>query len=178
MKRLFALTLLMGAPSVAASQTITPPDPATVELPDLTSRDPGVSGNGWKYFYFHKQSVSYEQAYADFADCYRFLAGLEPYVRLPLFAPWKEPSAAAAGAERPPQNGGLAGALILSVVTGTLDRRARQSTLRRCMEPRGYVRYAIPENAWEQLVDRYSQRSIALQAKAASGPKPNQEPVK
>jgi hypothetical protein len=45
------------------------------------------------------------------------------------------------------------------------------------MEPRGYLRYPLREEVWRQLIDNYSARSIALQAKAASGPAPGLAPV-
>lgn len=174
--RIKVALVLLGWASAASAQTVAPPDPATITLPDLTpSRDPQVVENGWKHFYFHKQSVSYEQAYADFADCYRFL--LVPYVnaRLPTFAPWPEKPGFTT--VQPVNNYGLVGGIIGGMVVGPVIRRAMQARMRRCLEPRGYVRYPIPEEAWEQLTDKFSQGSIALQAKAASGPRPDLEPV-
>ena len=72
---------------------------------------------------------------------------------------------------------GLIGAGIGALVAGPIERRARQARLRRCMEPRGYVRYPLAERIWEQLVDDYSPGSIAAQALAAAGPTPDLEPV-
>jgi hypothetical protein len=174
MRIVIALALLLSGASAASAQTSTRPDPATLSLPSLeTEGDREVLKNGWKHFFFHKAGVSYEEAYADFADCYRFLpAGV--YSTLPMFAPWTE-SMDGRPVELVP--GTLGAQLILSLLTDAIERRAAQSRMRRCMEPRGYLRYAIPEFSWEQLIDHYSERSIALQAKAASGPKPNREPV-
>ncbi len=170
-----ALAAYLGA-ATASAQDAAPPDPATITLPDLSpTRDPNVIENGWKHFYFHKQGVSYEQAYADLADCYRFL--LVPYVnaRLPTFAPWPEKPGFTT--MQPVNNYGLVGGIIGGMVVGPVIRRAMQARMRRCLEPRGYVRYPIPEETWEQLTDKFSLGSIALQAKAASGPRPDQEPV-
>jgi hypothetical protein len=174
MKAVLAIFVVCASP--ASAQADGPPDPSTVTLPDLApSRDPRVIENGWKYFYFHKSGVSYEQAYADFADCYRFLPVPGSVASLPMFAPWTETSGVRT--VRPVNNYGLVGSVIGGMVAGPLQRRARQSRMRRCMEPRGYLRYPIPEGVWEQLVDNYSLRSIAMQARAASGPKPDQKPV-
>lgn len=165
------LAILLGA-SAASAQPSGPPDPATLVLPDMTpTRDRRVIEDGWRHFYFHKAGVSYEEAWSDFADCYRFLpvAGADP--TLPMFVPWRERS----GAGSLPQtaSGGLVGGIILAIVSGPLERRDRQSRMRRCMEPRGYVRYPLAAEPWRQLIDDYSRRSIALQARVASGPAPD-----
>ena len=169
-----AAALAMASPGMA--QDASPPDPATVSLPDMTpNRSPEVIEEGWKHFYFHKAGVSYEQAYADFADCYRFLPVANQYAVLPMFAPWSETPG---GRTVVPVNPyGLIGVGIGALVAGPIERRARQSRLRRCMEPRGYVRYPLAERIWEQLVDDYSPGSIAAQALAAAGPTPDLEPV-
>lgn len=170
------LAALLGGVA-AAAQVGAPPDPATIALPDMTpTSDPGVIRDGWKHFYFHKAGVGYAEAYADFAECYRFLPvdGMSPL--LPTFAPWTEPLVL-----RPippgPNPYGLVGMGIAALVAGPLERRAYQARLRRCLEPRGYVRYALSEEVWERLVDNYSAQSIALQALAASGPAPGLPPV-
>jgi hypothetical protein len=169
------LTALAAVQLAAASPgagDLRPPDPATLVMPDMTpTRDQGAIRDGWRHFYFHKARVSYEEAFADFRDCYRFLptAGADP--SLPMFVPWSERPGAA---QRPRSNyGGPVGGVILGLVSGTLDRRDRQSRMRRCLEPRGYVRYPLTEEVWRQLIDGYSERSIALQALAASRPAPD-----
>lgn len=172
--------LLAAAPAAlpaALAQPPGPPDPATITLPDMTpTRDRRVIEQGWKYFYFHKAGASYAQAYADFAECYRFLpmaTGMLP--SLPMFVPWSETPGVRHIERYNPY--GLVGAAILAIASGPIERRGHQARLRRCMEPRGYVRYPLAERVWEQLTDDYSQRSIALQALAAVGPTPPLEPV-
>ena len=165
------LAALLGGASAAAAQPV-PPDPATLTLPDMTpTRDPEVIEDGWKHFYFHKAGVSYEKAYADFAECYRFLPVEGASPDLPMFAPWSE----SPGVEtvQPSNNFGLVGVLIADLFAGQFERRHRQGRMRRCMEPRGYVRYPLAEDSWSKLIDHYSLRSIALQALAASGPAPD-----
>lgn len=176
MTLLMAASALVAAASAAPAQPAAPPDPATIVLPDLTpSRDPEVIANGGKHYYFHKAGVSYAEAYEDFSECYRYLPtpGTDP--SLPMFAPWSE----APGVERypPANNFGLVGMGIAALFLGPIERRARQAPVRRCMETRGYVRYPVAEKIWRQLIDDYSQRSIAIQAKAASLPAPDAQPV-
>ena len=145
-------------------------------MPDMTpTRHPGTIYNGWMHFYFHKAGVSYAEAYADFAECYRFLPGEKFYALTPAFAPWGERAGGVPLQMR--NNSGLIGGLIVGAVQGPLQRRDRQSRMRRCMEPRGYLRYPLEEGVWHALIDNYSERSIAMQAIAASGPSPGLEPV-
>ena len=91
MRIIAAVAALLAGASAASAQPL-PPDPATITLPDMTpTRDRRVIEEGWKYFYFHKAGASYAEAYADFAECYRFLpmaTGMLP--SLPMFVPWRE----------------------------------------------------------------------------------------
>ncbi|HYD38750.1 MAG TPA: hypothetical protein VEA60_14120, partial [Allosphingosinicella sp.] len=153
-----------------------PPDPVTVVLPELTPpAEAAEAGDVAKYYYFHKAGVSYDEAYEDFSGCYRYLpvAGVDP--TLPMFAPWSETP----GVEiiPPSYNYGLVGLGIAALFLGPIERRMRQAPIRRCLETLGYVRYPLAEKAWRQLVDDYSERSIAMQAKAASLPAPRSAPV-
>lgn len=152
-------------------------DPATVAIPDLSGgRDPDTVRNGWKYFYFWRADTSFEEAFADISECYLFLPVRYAHPGTPMFAPWEErPSAEIVRPSYQPY--GLVGAAIGAIVAGPLERRARQSRLRRCMEPRGYQRYPLQERRWEQLTDNFSPASIAMQAKAASGPAPDGLPL-
>jgi hypothetical protein len=172
-----AFAILSASSAPASAQGEGPPDPATVELPDLTpSRDPEVIANGGKHFYFHMAGVSYAEAYEDFSECYRYLpvaGGVD--VLLPMFAPWgRTPGVEAI---QPANNYGLVGMGIAALFLGPIERKSRQSRLRRCLETRGYVRYPLSEKVWNELIDGYSERSIAVQAKAASMPAPDARPV-
>lgn len=173
--------LLAAAAPAAQAQTGLPPDPRTVTLPDLTTpSDPEVIKDGWKHFYFHKAGVAYEEAYADFSECYAYMLVPADYPSLPMFAPWVDrPGARDPALPKLQYTGqyGLVGAAIGALFFGSFERRLRQAPLRRCLETRGYVRYPLPEKAWEALIDDYSDRSIAMQAKAATLPAPDARPV-
>lgn len=160
---------LIAGPALAQ----TAPDPATVTVPAITGdTDAAVISEGWKFFYFHRANTAYAEAYADIAECYRFMP--VPYANglLPMFVPWE--SDTGARIIKPPVIGpyGIVGDIIGGMVAGPLERRARQSRLRRCLEPRGYSRYPAPKDTWEKIIDNYSASSIAVQAKLASGPLP------
>jgi hypothetical protein len=171
-----ALAALLGGAMPASAQTGAPPDPSTVAVPDLTPpSDPEGLEDGSKHYYFHKTGVSYAEAYEDFSECYRYLPVAGALPNLPMFAPWSEEP----GVERiqPVNNYGLVGMGIAALFLGPIERKLRQAPVRRCLETRGYVRYPLPEKAWRQLIDDYSERSIAMQAKAASLPAPDSAPV-
>lgn len=52
--------ILAGLCATTAAAAQPPPDPATLQLPDMTpTRDRGVIADGWRHFYFHKAGVSY-----------------------------------------------------------------------------------------------------------------------
>lgn len=172
------LAALLGGAPAASAQAGPPPDPTTVTLPDMIpTGDPQVIRNGWRFFYFHKPGVGYAEAYADFADCYRFLPVASAAGYLPMFRPWVRPIEPGVPPPPTPNNYGPIGALIGGMVAGPIERRQRQSRMRLCLEPRGYVRYPLREEVWRQLIDDYSPRSIAMQARAASGPAPGLDPV-
>jgi hypothetical protein len=114
--------------------------------------------------------VTYEIAYSDISECYRFLqpAGWAN-VSLRRFVPWQS----SVGTQTINQGFspyGLVGELIGAAVEGTLLRRDRQSKMRRCMETRGYTRYGVAEEIWENVTKLPAEQSIAIQAKIASGP--------
>lgn len=167
---------LLSVPALAQSVSA-PPDPASVTIPDLAGgRDPAVVANGWKYFYFWRADTSYAEAYADLAECYQFMPVQNAALWLPRFVPWEEAGSVARYAPAG-QPYGLVGSVIGEIIAGPITRRAHQSRLRRCMEPRGYQRYPLQERRWEELTDNFSPASIATQAKAASGPVPDGAPL-
>ncbi|MGE3746264.1 MAG: hypothetical protein AB7G25_11250 [Sphingomonadaceae bacterium] len=141
-------------------------------MPDLTTAtDPKVMADGWKYFYFYKSGISAIQAQTDLTECYAFL-GTAKNARLPTFAAWPNPPMA--GDASSAGGFGIVGAVIFDAVNDTLLRRNRQSKMRRCMEPRGYRKYAISKEGWESLISGDPDIAIARQARLASGPRPDE----
>jgi len=166
-----AAALALAWPSICFAQNVaSPPDPQTVVVPDLSrSSDPEVVANGWKYFFFQKNGVSYAEAYDDLNDCYRFLQPNSwASVKLNRFVPWNDKPGRKV--DYIPNPYGLVGDLLGAMVEGTMARRDLQAKMRRCMEPRGYTRYGVAEEVWETVTKRPTEQSIAIQAKIASSP--------
>jgi len=159
------------------------PSVDSIAIPDLSSAsDPKVRKQGWKYFFFHKKGVSFEEAAADFAECYRFLPTFAGGGELPKFIPWGKPVISGEGKPPSPFDSftptyGLVGVAIAAVIDGPLTRRAYQSRMRRCMEPRGYDRYPLAKDKWQELSGGYSANSIFVKAKVASSPVPDTQPL-
>jgi hypothetical protein len=159
----------------SAQQTI---DPATVTVPDVSlptdkAAAQALIDNGWKYFFFHKQGVTFDVALIDVAFCYQYVPSVA-VMQLPAYSRWTS------GALAPKtdyyhvfENYGLVGVGIGALVEGTLLRRNRQSRMRRCMETRGYKRYPMTESTWETLSKGDAKTTIPIFAKLASGPKPD-----
>ncbi len=170
------LTLLLCSPISAQDL----PDPATIELPDLSvADDPKAVEEGYKFFYFHNPSVSFEEAYRDISDCRSYLPGR--IAALPTFIPWVEPKAITPQVPRynSPYGpmGDLVNAAIAAIVVPKIQRGKRNNKMRMCMEPRGYARYPVSEASWEILNEGDEGDLILMQAKIASGPTPDAAPV-
>jgi hypothetical protein len=170
---LFAATFgLAGLAIPAFAQSVSAPlREDEIVVPDLSSSgSPQVVSNGWKYFFFRSPDATYEMAHFDISECYRFLTPTGwANVGLRRFVPWQS----LAGTQtiiQIPSPYGLVGDLIGGAVEGTLLRRDRQSKMRRCMETRGYIRYGVAEEIWENVIKLPAEKSIAIQAKIASGP--------
>lgn len=153
-----------------ASPVAALPDPASVRVPDLSGSDaPAVVANGWKYFVFRKDGVSFAEAHADLSECFRYLQPTGwANVMLPRFVPWRERTATRTIETINPY--GLVGDIMLGAIEGTLVRRDRQSRMRRCMETRDYVRYGIAEEIWENIIAQPPEQAIGVMAAIAAGP--------
>ena len=122
---------LLATGLLRLGSALSPPDPTSVQLPDLSSTDPEVIDNGGKFFAFVNPSLTYAQAYVDIAECRSFLP-TGTFRQLPSFIPWEEPSV------RPPvvyNPSGLAAGILVSIIMPKVERGQRNNKLRRCMGP-------------------------------------------
>lgn len=137
-------------------------------IPDLNVPADAL-GDERKFFVFHKQGVSLEQARADLGFCSRYIArGQQRF--LPTFVAWQHSDPA-----KPVPNNlnyGLVGVAIMAIIDGPIDRSVRQTRMMRCMLPRGYARYRTSEAIWKQINSNDLTASVELQARIASGPVP------
>ena len=157
-------------PAASAAQAI--PDPAKVQLPDLgqpASADDATAFD--KYFYFHRSGTSFEQALGDIRECDGYARGLSsPYGYQDVGYPYAGTMAGAVG--------GAIGNAMVAMIFGSAElRKARRSNMRRCMNYKGYERFGLNKDVWQQFhfeeglrsVDEDErQRMLAQQAKAAS----------
>ncbi|NBC36786.1 hypothetical protein GTZ99_09480 [Novosphingobium sp. FSY-8] len=165
------------APGAAANDFVIPetlpPMPALdfVEKPDYPV-DPD------KYFYFHRDATTLEDALADIRECDALSSGANVYAGN---------SAAMAGAmaQYGVLAGGIGGAIgsaMADAIFGSARRRKEYKVnMRNCMGWKGYQRYALSAERWEVFnfeegLGRKKEdvRNLALlqQAMVASGPKP------
>lgn len=175
-----AVTLL--AAGSASAQTSDPdgtslPDPATIELPDLSGAPVMDSEGDSKYFYFHKVGVSFETAVGDFSECVRYSLPAD-MVRLPghlviVETPPEAPSAVPRTVAPIPYTGQL----IADLLMPSLMRRSRQGVMRMCMGYKNYKRYPVSKEAYLALTENDSANAVYMQAKLASGPAPTIESV-
>jgi hypothetical protein len=174
------LTAALAAASVCAQPALAAnpapvappiPDPAKLELPDLSRLTTAEDEADFdKYFYFHRADASFEQALADIRECDGFARGLAS----PLgYSYYGTATYAAAGLA-----GDLVANALISAIFGSAElRKARRSNMRRCMNYKGYDRYGLNKDVWQQfnfeegfgkVEEDKRQLFLAKQAKAAS----------
>ena len=174
---LFASILACHAVPAVAQDDIAAslPDPATIKVPDVApSNDPKVIGDGYKFYYFHNPSVTFAEAYVDLRECRLHLVRAG-FAKLPGFIPFVATNRNKTIHTTP--NFGLVGAGLSAIISPKLIRGVQSNTMRRCMEPRGYARYPVPEPVWQTLNEGDEQQILLMQAKLASGPTPAAEVV-
>ena len=144
-------------------------------VPDVAkSHDPKVRNQGYKFYYFHNPAVSFAEAWQDLKECRAHLVTAGD-ASVPGFIPWDE--AHRRETIRGTQPYGRVGAALAAIILPKFERGIRSNKMRRCMGTRGYARYAIPEAAWKVLNDGDEQQFVLMQAKLASGAKPQDEAV-
>lgn len=173
---LAALCMLLVAPGTAKAQTALP-DPAGISLPALALFDRAANSHqSLAYFYLTNPSVSFGEAYADFADCYRFRA-IGPQLDLQSFVPWAE-GTAGLGPRKDQTNaaspygvvGAVIGAWLVPALLAAQMRGEANMRLRTCMVPRGYEAHPLAKSAWMQLQSANDAETVARLAKIATLP--------
>ena len=152
------------------------PDPATVPMPKLDFvSNPLIEADFDKYYFFNRANTSFEEALADLRDCDGFARGLSSgykYQEAPY--PYTYTMAGAAG-------GVIANVMIAAIFGSAEKRRLRRVNMRRCMGYRGYARFGLEKDLWQEFnfEEGFSgegedkrQAMLAQQAKVASGPRP------
>ena len=153
---------------------------AAVAMPALAFQASAEDVDNYdKYFYFHRPDTSFDQAYADVVECDALSSGVSIYMGAS--------SGAMAGAMA--QYGMLAGAaggaiasIAMDAIFGSAARRAaRRANMRNCMYFKGYHRYGLDKDLWQEFnfeegngrkEESERERDLRIQARVASGPTP------
>jgi len=136
-----ALALLASLPAIAQAQaikteppmkTFTAAEVEAVEMPNLAyTPDPLIAADFDKYFFFHRDGTSFDQAYADITECDSLASGINFYMGADSGA------MAGAMANYGMLAGGIGGALgglMADAIFGSAERRRiKRINLRNCM---------------------------------------------
>ena len=189
MKRASLALLLLPIASVAQAQAIKNEPPMreftqeevnAIAMPDLEFEETdGIRDDYEKYFFFHREETGFDQAYADVTECDALASGISYYRGVDagqMGAAMAQYGALAGGI------GGVIGGMMADAIFGSAERRKqRRMNLRNCMFYKGYDRYGLEKDLWQEFNfeegnsrEEASKREAALlkQAKIASGPKP------
>lgn len=179
MTGLALLLMLLAAPATGQPGAPPVPDPASVTVPALTGlRDPAVVKDGAKYYVFWRADTSFQQAYADIADCARFTPmAAGNAALLPMFIAWRGKPEARDDSSPPSHPYGLVGDVMGALIMGSATQLAAQGRLHACLAPLGYQRFPIPKATWKVIAADASPAAIAVRAKIASGPRPDADPL-
>jgi hypothetical protein len=166
---------LLTAPA-SAQTVITPlerPDPASITVPDMASFKPTPLDirRFEDYFYFHKDGVSYERAFADLDQCRGYGMVAHGLVLTPTVVPLGGPLVKDAPKLGSPMGGFISYVLVNMIVASYLEDLG-QGTIRRCMMWKGYSRYGTSRALWKEIEKGNDAAKLARQALLASGLKP------
>ena len=187
-----AALLLLPLSAVAQAQAIKSEPPMkvftaaeieAVAMPDLAyTPDPTIAADFDKYFFFHRPDTSFDQAYADITECDSLASGINFYMgadSAAMNAAMANYGVLAGGI------GGALGGLMADAIFGSAERRRiKRVNLRNCMFYKGYDRYGLKKDLWQEFHfeeglsrENAKDREAALlkQARVASGPKPQLE---
>ena len=156
---------------------------AAVRMPALAFDETAEDVENYeKYFYFHRPETGFDEAYADIVECDALSSGVSIYRGADDAA---IASAAIQYGVGPAMIGGAIASVLIDAVVGSAERRkARRLNMRTCMYYKGYDRYGLRKDLWQEFNfdegngrededDR--SRALLMQARVASSPRPQQE---
>jgi len=155
---------------VPAAEEVAMPDLAFVE-------EQSDIDNYEKYYYFHRADTDFTAAFADIRECDAHARGLFRGNHTPDMTAAMVQYGVLGGAV-----GGLIGSAIADAIYGSAEiRRKRRINMRRCMFFKGYSRFGLEKDLWEEfnfeegsssVAEEDRQRMLAQQARVASGNRP------
>ncbi|MBM3929056.1 MAG: hypothetical protein FJ335_11465 [Sphingomonadales bacterium] len=121
-------------------------DPAKVPMPKLAFTATGTEAADFdKYYAFHRAGTDYATAFADITECDGYARGLQSgigYMQTPY--PYAATMAGAVG-------GALGNVMAAAIFGSGEKRRMRRVNMRTCMNFKGYDRYGLPKDLWEEF---------------------------
>lgn len=179
-----ALALAGTASSVCAQGTPVQPldpfavDPATITVPSLAfTVTPELAADFDKYYYFHRTETDFATALGDLLECDGYARGLATSYRYQE-VPYPYAGTLAGGI------GGVIGNAMAAAIFGSAEkRRLRRVNMRNCMFYKGYQRYGLDKEIWEEFnfeegLDGVTEEVrigyLRQQARIASGARPSQ----
>lgn len=164
------------APAPAGEAAV---DAASVPMPNLGfTPDAEIERNYFKYFFFQRDGTDFNVAYADLQECDGYARGLSHRASGPSYVPVPATMAGAVGGAI----GGAIGNVMADAIFGSAERRRqRRINMRTCMGFKGYGTFGLPRNLWTEfnfdegnsgLPENRRQELLRMQARAASGPRP------
>jgi hypothetical protein len=176
-----ALSTAAAADGVIALEPLKAPDPATITAPALPlTFGPKDRIDADSYFYFHKQGVSYEAAFADLDQCRLYAQSATLFAQPPKFVPLGTTTI-----RRDPVTpntdfyynqyglvGGVTASIIFMAVTAQVNEDNHNATVRRCMAYKGYKRYGLSSAASGKIDTGTEAEKQARRALIAAGPAP------
>jgi hypothetical protein len=181
--------VLLACASGANAQAIKPEPPMQnftaeevdkVVLPDLKFTETPVDAENYdKYFYFHRENTSFDQAFGDIKECDALTSGISYYGGGNGAVPYPY-GGTMAGAV-----GGAIGSALADAIFGSAERRRiRRVNMRTCMGFKEYQRFGMEKERWQafqfeeglgRVKGEKRETYLMQQAKVASGPKPETE---
>ena len=154
-------------------------DVAAIPMPALAfTADAKFEKDFDKYYYFHRADTDFKTALADLRDCDNLSRGLaSPFGNMETPYPYAGTLAGAAG-------GAIANLMVAAIFGSAQVRATRRVNMRRCMSFKGYERYGLPKDMWQEfnfeegfssLEEGKRQAYLKQQAKVASGEAPKTE---
>ncbi len=148
---------------------------AKIAMPDTKfAETPADIETYEKYFFFHRDNTSFDEAYADIKECDALASGIRYYA-----------GSSSAYSGQYGIGGAIGGALgnvLADAIFGSAKRRQiRRINVRNCMGYKEYQRYGLEKERWQTFnfeegngreKDETREPALLKQAKVASGPKP------
>ena len=153
----------------------TPEEIAAVPMPALVFVEAPADIQTYdKYFFFHRDNTSFDEAYADIRECDALASGIRYYGGRNDLYMGQYGMAGALGA--------AIGSALADAVFGSAQRRKiHRINVRNCMSYKEYQRYGMSEGLWKTFnfeegngrkKDEEREADLLQQAKVAAGPKP------